>query len=117
MGDQNRIDAVGLGVRRHGRVLLQDVSFSLDGGQVVALLGPNGAGKSTLLKALVGLLPFSGDLRLDGRDIAGLTRQDRARRVAYVPQHSALDAAVSPIAIGGVGPIAETRRPSTMRWT
>jgi iron complex transport system ATP-binding protein len=75
-------------------VLLDDVSFSLRAGQVVALLGPNGAGKSTLLKTLAGLLPFSGKLRLDGREASQLGRAKRARLVAYVPQHSALDVAL-----------------------
>jgi iron complex transport system ATP-binding protein len=66
----------------------------LEARQVVALLGPNGAGKSTLLKTLAGLLPFSGELRLDGREASRLDRAERARLLAYVPQHSALDAAL-----------------------
>lgn len=86
--------ANGLAVRRGERFLLSDVSFAFSGGQVVALLGPNGAGKSTLLKALAGLLPFSGSLHLDGHEAAQLDRLERARQVAYVPQHSALDAAL-----------------------
>jgi len=40
---------------------------------VVALLGPNGAGKSTLLKTLAGLLPFTGELQLDGARHPSLT--------------------------------------------
>jgi iron complex transport system ATP-binding protein len=75
-------------------VLLDEISFSLEARQVVALLGPNGAGKSTLLKTLAGLLPFSGELRLDGREASRLDRAERARLLAYVPQHSALDAAL-----------------------
>ena len=88
------IEAQGLTVQRGNHVLLDEISFSLGAGQVVALLGPNGAGKSTLLKTLAGLLPFSGELRLDGREASQLGRAERARLVAYVPQHSALDAAL-----------------------
>jgi iron complex transport system ATP-binding protein len=94
MADRACIEAQGLTVQRGNRVLLSEISFSLGAGQVVALLGPNGAGKSTLLKTLAGLLPFSGGLRLDGREASRLERQERARLVAYVPQHSALDAAL-----------------------
>jgi branched-chain amino acid transport system ATP-binding protein len=50
-------------------------------GEIVALLGPNGAGKTTLLKALSGLLPWvSGDARLDGGSLRGLSPRACARR-------------------------------------
>ena len=94
MADQACIEAQSLTVQRGNHVLLDEISFCLGAGQVVALLGPNGAGKSTLLKTLAGLLPFSGELRFDGREASRLDRPERARRVAYVPQHSALDAAL-----------------------
>ena len=94
MADTALIEARGLTVQRGNRVLLDRISFSLGPGQVVALLGPNGAGKSTLLKTLAGLLPFSGELQLDGHQASQLGRAERARLVAYVPQHSALDVAL-----------------------
>jgi iron complex transport system ATP-binding protein len=61
-------------------------------GDAHALIGPNGAGKSTLLKALAGIVPYQGELLFDGRSAASLSPRERARLVAYVPQHSALDA-------------------------
>jgi iron complex transport system ATP-binding protein len=91
-----RLQARGLSVVR-GRArtrVLDDVSFSVEAGTLLAILGPNGAGKSTLLKAAAGLLPFSGELRLGGQDAQALGRRARARLVAYVPQHSALEAAL-----------------------
>jgi len=94
MADATSVEAQGLTVRRGDHLLLDEISFSLGAGQVVALLGPNGAGKSTLLKTLAGLLPFSGGLRLDGHEAVRLGRAERARLVAYVPQHSALDVAL-----------------------
>ena len=49
------------------RVAIQDVSFDLSGGEIVALLGPNGAGKTTTLRLLSGLLtPTSGSIEVDG---------------------------------------------------
>jgi iron complex transport system ATP-binding protein len=94
MADRALIETQGLTVQRGDRVLLDQISFSAGAGQVVALLGPNGAGKSTLLKTLAGLLPFTGELQLDGRAASQLDRAERARLVAYVPQHSALDVAL-----------------------
>jgi iron complex transport system ATP-binding protein len=89
-----RLEARGLTVRRGDRVVLDGVDLVVAPGRVLAVLGPNGAGKSTFLKAAAGLIPYEGSLRLDGRDAATVDRRERARLVAYVPQHSALEAAM-----------------------
>jgi iron complex transport system ATP-binding protein len=89
-----RLEAAALSVALRGRRVVDEVSFAVQAGTVLGVLGPNGAGKSTLLKAAAGLLPFSGSLRLAGREAGGLSRRERARLAAYVPQHSALDAAL-----------------------
>jgi iron complex transport system ATP-binding protein len=87
-----RLTVEALTVRRGSRAVVSEVSFAAPAGALTVLLGPNGAGKSTVLKALCGLLPHEGSVRLDGRDAATLNRRARARAVAYVPQHSALEA-------------------------
>jgi iron complex transport system ATP-binding protein len=71
-----------------GRAVLQDVNIpNIEGGSFVGLIGPNASGKSTLFKTLAGLIdPLSGRISIDGTDITGLKRKDRARRVAYMPQ-------------------------------
>src|SRR3546814_8669992 len=52
---------------------VRKISFSVDQGQIVALVGSNGAGKSTTLKAIIGLMmPASGTLRFEGRDITSM---------------------------------------------
>jgi len=82
-----RLDARNAGVRRGGRMIVDDVSLALEDGSFVALLGPNGAGKSTLLAALAGLLaPDHGTVALDGQPIAAIDRRALARRRAYLPQ-------------------------------
>jgi ABC-2 type transport system ATP-binding protein/nitrous oxidase accessory protein len=64
---------------------LDEVSFDVHGGQVVALIGANGAGKTTLLKCLLGLLKFDGVASLDGVDLGRKGKQARSR-IGYLPQ-------------------------------
>jgi heme exporter protein A len=63
-----RLEAEGLSFRRGGRVLVENLSFSLLNGQALVVTGANGAGKSTLLRGLAGFLPaFHGRaLLIDG---------------------------------------------------
>ena len=62
----------GVGKRFGGLPAVEDVTFEVDEGEIVALVGPNGAGKSTLLKAIGGLhAPTGGTIRFDGTDITG----------------------------------------------
>jgi branched-chain amino acid transport system ATP-binding protein len=77
--------------------ILNDASLQVREGEIVALLGRNGAGKSTLLKSLVGLLlPASGRVNFNGREIAGLSAPDIARiGIGYVPQGRGLFAGMT----------------------
>ena len=68
------------------RNVLHDISLSLAAGHLVALVGPNGAGKTTLLRALAGLIPSSGDIRIGGDALSTLSLRERAKRFAYLPQ-------------------------------
>ena len=68
------------------RLVLDDISLSLSSGHLVALVGPNGAGKTTLLRALAGLIPSEGAIRVDGDALSSLSLGERAKRFAYLPQ-------------------------------
>ncbi len=74
---------------RRGVLALDDVSFELEPGQVLALLGANGAGKSTLIKCLVGLIGFEGTAAIDGLAVRRSGRETRAR-IGYLAQQPAL---------------------------
>ncbi|MBI2392670.1 MAG: ATP-binding cassette domain-containing protein [Deltaproteobacteria bacterium] len=76
------------------KVVLNDVSFDVNDGEVFFIIGASGAGKSVCIKHLVGLLkPDSGQVLLDDEDIAQLTEEQFYRirkKVAMVFQHSTL---------------------------
>jgi iron complex transport system ATP-binding protein len=72
-----------------GRRIVDGVTLDVEPGSVVGLLGPNGSGKSSLLRLLAGVrAPSSGQVLLDGADLAGVRRRDVARRVAVVEQQA-----------------------------
>lgn len=65
--------------------VLRDISFCLPEG-VTALLGRNGSGKSTLLHCIAGALPFEGSVKLDGKELKGLTAREKAKLLSILPQ-------------------------------
>lgn len=68
--------------------VLDGIDLRVRGGEVVALAGPNGSGKSTLLRCAAGLRrPQRGTCRLEGYPLEDLSREARARRLAFLPQH------------------------------
>jgi len=95
--------------------VLQDASFKVSGGEIVALVGPSGAGKSTLLH-IAGLLerPDGGQVLIDGQDCLGLSDAQRTalrrRAIGFVyqyhhllPEFSALENVMMPQMIAGAG--------------
>jgi branched-chain amino acid transport system ATP-binding protein len=73
-------------------LVVHDVSFEVQPGEIFAMLGKNGMGKSTLLKTVMGYLPIqAGSVTLFGRDITGMPVHRVARgSIAYTPQEQAL---------------------------
>ena len=69
-----------------GRPVLNGLDFTIRPGEFIGLIGPNGAGKSTLLRAVLGLLPARGTVRLSGEDAATMGARQRATRAAYMAQ-------------------------------
>ena len=79
--------ASNLTVAAGASVLVENASFRLSPGELVALLGPNGAGKTSLLRASLGFEKLAnGSAKLGDIDCALLPPAQRARRVSYLPQ-------------------------------
>jgi iron complex transport system ATP-binding protein len=81
----------GVAVALGGRPVLRGVDLAVAPGEVVGLVGPNGAGKTTLLRLASRVLePDAGELRLDGRPLAAWGRRELSRKIAVVPQDTAV---------------------------
>jgi len=80
------IELRSLSVLFDGAHAVRNVSLTVENGEWVVLIGPNGAGKTSVLRALCGLLPFEGEVLLDGRNARELRRRELARIAAFVPQ-------------------------------
>ena len=66
--------------------VLKGLNVSLEDGEIGVVLGKNGAGKSTFFKCVLGLVKPTGEILFDDKDLTKLSRMDRAKLIAYVPQ-------------------------------
>ena len=83
--DLEKVSYVPPGIREP---VVRQVSFHLEGGEVLAIVGPSGAGKTTLVRLIVGSIePSAGHVRLDGADMKSWPDRDRGRFVGYLPQN------------------------------
>ncbi len=85
-----RVVARDVTVELGDRPVVESVDLRVDAGGWLSIIGPNGAGKSTLLRALLGLVPHGGSIAIDGHDAHDMSRRERARRLAYLPQSPAI---------------------------
>jgi len=72
----------------YGRnIVLENINFQMNAGEVICFIGPNGSGKTTLLDCIMGILPLRrGKVFLQGKSISDLKAKEIARIISYVPQ-------------------------------
>jgi len=82
-----KLEIVGVSFSYDGRPVLENVTMSVDEGNVVSLVGPNGSGKTTLLKCINKILkPKKGTVLVEERDIREIKLKELAKLLGYVPQ-------------------------------
>ena len=81
------VEAVSIVPPGDQKIIVQDVSFTLDAGNGLGVIGPSGSGKSSLIRALVGVWqPVRGKVRLDGAALDQWSSDVLGRHVGYLPQ-------------------------------
>lgn len=81
---QSLIEIKNLSFKRGDRIIYDNISLDIRRGQITAIMGPSGTGKTTLLRLIGGqLIPDSGQVLLDGTDIASMTRSELFAARAY----------------------------------
>lgn len=80
------IEVKNLNVSFGDEKILDKVSFDIKKGEIVAIIGPNGAGKTTLFKAMLGLTPFEGSIKILGKE-----NNKVLSKIGYVPQRLDFD--------------------------
>jgi len=82
-----KIEVENLSLSYGRNVVVRDISFTLEPGQIIGLVGPNGCGKSTIIKAISRVVaPISGSIAFNGRDVSRIPQMELARLVGVVPQ-------------------------------
>ncbi|MGX7030172.1 ABC transporter ATP-binding protein [Vagococcus zengguangii] len=89
------IDIQQVSVQYGQHQVLHNVSLQLADNEMLCVLGPNGSGKSTLLKTILNVVPFSGDVLINGQSVKKYSRKTLAKEVALLSQHQHVQAGYS----------------------
>lgn len=89
------VEVAGVSVAYDGAPILRGLTARVPAGGWLALIGPNGAGKTTLLRAISGLVPCSGEVRVAGSTVSATSRRRLAQLIAQVPQRPEIPASMT----------------------
>lgn len=80
------IQTQGLKVSYGERTIIRDGQVSIEKNKITTIIGPNGCGKSTMLKAMARMMPYGGQVLIDGKDVQSHSRKALARILSMLPQ-------------------------------
>lgn len=83
--------------------VIKEIDCDIALGRFTCLIGPNGCGKSTLIKTLCGVLPYSGSLTLDGREVSSISRREFGRITGVVQQNASFNYRYTVYEVIGMG--------------
>ena len=83
------LEVKNLIVELDNKVILNNINFEVEKGDVLAIIGPNGAGKTTLLKAILGLIPYKGEIKYKNDEVRKYLDE-----IFYVPQKFEFDKSI-----------------------
>ena len=119
-GGEALLEVRGIDVLYGKAQALQQVSIHVNAGEFVSVVGLNGAGKTTLFNAISGLVPFAGEIRMDGRSLRGQTPARIARDgVVQCPETRELFGDLSVrenLDLGGQHLASEAARKTQLQW-
>ncbi|MCX4026332.1 heme ABC transporter ATP-binding protein [Spartinivicinus marinus] len=100
------LEVQNLSVNIQNKTIIENITFEVMPGEVLAVLGPNGAGKSTLFSALTGeRLPATGQVLINQQPLSAISDNLRATQIGVLPQSSALSFAFSCYEVVSMGRI------------
>lgn len=85
-GGETLIKLENVSVRLGKKTVLDSFSASFERGKISAVIGRNGCGKTTMLRAVSNFLKFDGNIELDSKDVKDYSREELAKRLAFMPQ-------------------------------
>ena len=80
----------GVSAGYNGSDVVRDISFDVGSGENLSIIGPNGCGKTTLLKAIAGIIPYRGEVEIDGKPARKMKHREIAVKIAMLSQISGI---------------------------
>lgn len=80
------IELKNVSISYESKSIINNLSAAFGSGEFTCIIGKNGSGKSTLLRAMDGIQSYKGQILLDNIEIMNLSRKERAKKIAYLPQ-------------------------------